>query len=96
MEIAAMKRANLDTHNILATKTTPAQTMNDRRTTAYFNAMNKPSEKMFDGTPENWSAFGTPPPTRSLKSNHKLEPRHHKLSTHGWKLRTIQLPPMIL
>jgi hypothetical protein len=27
MEIAAMKRANLDTQNILITKTTPAQTM---------------------------------------------------------------------
>jgi hypothetical protein len=26
----------------------------------------------------------TPPPNGSRKSNHKLEPRHHKLSTHGW------------
>jgi hypothetical protein len=41
MEIAAMKRANLDTQNILTTKTTPAQTMNDNRTTAHFNAMTK-------------------------------------------------------
>jgi hypothetical protein len=53
MEIAAMKRANLDTQNILTTKTTPAQTMNDHRTTAHFNAMTKPSETLFDGTPEN-------------------------------------------
>jgi hypothetical protein len=57
MEIAAMKRANLDTHNLLTTKTTPAQTMNDHRSTAHFNAMTKPSDTMFDGTPENWPAF---------------------------------------
>jgi hypothetical protein len=53
MEIAAMKRANLDTQNMLTTKTTPAQTMNDHRTTAHFNAMTKPSETLFDGTPDN-------------------------------------------
>jgi hypothetical protein len=52
-----MKRANLDTQNILTTKTTPAQTMNDNRTTAHFNAMAKPSETFFDGTPESWPAF---------------------------------------
>jgi hypothetical protein len=52
-----MKRANLDTQNRLTTKTTPAQTMNDHRKTAHFNAMTKPSEKLFDGTPENWPAF---------------------------------------
>jgi hypothetical protein len=57
MEIVAMKRANLDTQNILTTKTTPAQTMNDHRTAAHFNAMTKPSETIFDGTPENWPAF---------------------------------------
>jgi hypothetical protein len=34
MEIAAMKRTNMDTHNLLTTKTTPAQTMNDHRSTA--------------------------------------------------------------
>jgi hypothetical protein len=28
MEIVAMKRANMDTQNMLTTKTTPAQTMN--------------------------------------------------------------------
>jgi hypothetical protein len=57
MEIAAMKRANSDTHNILTTKTTPAQTMNDHRTTAHFTAMTKPSETLFDGTQENWPAL---------------------------------------
>jgi hypothetical protein len=57
MEIAAMKRANLDTHNILTTKTTPAHTMNDHRTSAHFNAITKPSETLSDGTPENWPAF---------------------------------------
>jgi hypothetical protein len=57
MEIAAMQRANLDTQNSLTTKTTPAQTMNNHRSTAHFNAMAKPSETLFDGTPENWPAF---------------------------------------
>jgi hypothetical protein len=57
MEIAAMKRANLDTQNLLTTKTTPAKTMNNHRKTAHFNAMTKPSETLFDGTPENWPAF---------------------------------------
>jgi hypothetical protein len=51
MEISAMKRANLDTQNMLTTKTTPAQTMNDHITTAHFNAITKPSETLFDGTP---------------------------------------------
>jgi hypothetical protein len=57
MEIAAMKRDNLETQNLLTTKTTPAQTMNDHRTTAHFNAMTKPSEILFHGTPENWPVF---------------------------------------
>jgi hypothetical protein len=47
----------MDTHNLLTTKTTPAQTMNDNRTTSHFNAMTKPSETLFDRTPENWPAF---------------------------------------
>jgi hypothetical protein len=46
MEIAAMKRANLDTQNILTTKTTPVQEMKDHRTTAHFNAMAKASETL--------------------------------------------------
>jgi hypothetical protein len=57
MEIAALKRANLDTQNLLTTKTTPAQTMSDHISTAHFNAMTKPTDTLFDGTPENWPAF---------------------------------------
>jgi hypothetical protein len=53
MEITAMKRANLETKNLLTRKTTPAQTMNNHRTTAHFNAITKPSETLFDETPEN-------------------------------------------
>jgi hypothetical protein len=56
MEIGAMKRANLDTQNILTAKTSPAQKMNDQRTTAHFNVMTKPSETLFNGTLENWPA----------------------------------------
>jgi hypothetical protein len=57
MEIAVMKIANLDTHNLLTTKTKTSQTMNDHRTTDHFTARTKPSETLFDGTPENWPAF---------------------------------------
>jgi hypothetical protein len=57
MEIAALKRANLDTQNLLTTKTSPAQTMSVHRSTAHFNAMTKPSDTLFNGTPENWPAF---------------------------------------
>jgi hypothetical protein len=57
MEISAMKRANLDTQNLLTTKTTPEQTMSDHISTAHFNAMPKTSDTLFDGTPENWPAF---------------------------------------
>jgi hypothetical protein len=53
MEIAAMKWDNKDTLNLLTTKTTPTQTMNDHRISAHFTAMTKPSEIIFDGTPEN-------------------------------------------
>jgi hypothetical protein len=57
MEITALKRANLETQNLLTTKTTPAQTMSDHRSTAHFNAMTKPSDTLFDGTSEHWPAF---------------------------------------
>jgi hypothetical protein len=57
MVIVALKRANLDTEKLLTTKTTPAQTMSDHRSTTHFNAMTKPSDTLFDGTPENWPAF---------------------------------------
>jgi hypothetical protein len=53
MKIAAMKRANLDTKNILTTKTTPAQTMSDHRSTAHFNAMTKPSDTRLRAPPTN-------------------------------------------
>jgi hypothetical protein len=39
MEITAMKRAGMDTQNLLTTKTTPAQTMNDHRISAHFTEM---------------------------------------------------------
>jgi hypothetical protein len=57
MKIAAMKRANLNKQNLLTKKMTPAQTINDHRTTAHFNAITNPSETLFDGTPGNWPAF---------------------------------------
>jgi hypothetical protein len=57
MEIAAMKRSNMDTQNLLTTKRTPSQTLNDHRISAHFTAMTKPSEILFDGTPENWPEF---------------------------------------
>jgi hypothetical protein len=54
MEITAMKWANMDTQNLLTTKTAPTQTMNDNRTSAHLTAMTEPSEILFDGKPENW------------------------------------------
>jgi hypothetical protein len=57
MEIAAMKRENLHTQHLLTTNTTPAQTMNNHRSTAHFNAMTKPSDTLFNGTPETWPTF---------------------------------------
>jgi hypothetical protein len=57
MEITAMKRASMDTQNLLTTKTTPNQKMNEHRMAAHFTAMNKPSEILFDRTPENWPEF---------------------------------------
>jgi hypothetical protein len=57
MEIAALKRIKLDTQHLLTTKTTPAQTMSDHISTANFNAITKPSDTLFDGTPENWPDF---------------------------------------
>jgi hypothetical protein len=57
IEIAAMKRANMDTQNLLTTKTAPTQNMNYHTTSAHFTAMTKPSEILFDGKPENWPEF---------------------------------------
>jgi hypothetical protein len=75
-EIEAMKRANLDTQNLLTTKATPAQTINDHRTTYHFTAMTKPSETLFGGTPENWPAFErhllTEEENPTIRWNHEL------------------------
>jgi hypothetical protein len=57
MEIADLKKANVDTQNLLTTKTTPSQTMSYHISTAHFNAMIKPSDTLFDETTENWPAF---------------------------------------
>jgi hypothetical protein len=57
MEIASTKRANLDTHNLVTARTTLAQKMNDHISSAHFNAITKPSDTLFDGTPENGLAF---------------------------------------
>jgi hypothetical protein len=47
----------METQNMLTTKTTPAHKINDHRTAAHFTAMTKPSETLFDKTPEKWLAF---------------------------------------
>jgi hypothetical protein len=57
LAIVTMERANLDTQHILTTKTTPTQTKNDHRSTSHFNTMTKPSDTLFDGTPDNWPVF---------------------------------------
>jgi hypothetical protein len=75
MEIAAMKRANLDTQHILTTKTIPTQKISDHRSTAHFNAMTKPLDTLFNGTTDN--SFQAPPSNRIRKANHKVEPRHN-------------------
>jgi hypothetical protein len=57
MEIAAIKQTNMDTQNLITTKTTPTPTINDHRALAHFIVMTKPSEIIFDGKPENWPEF---------------------------------------
>jgi hypothetical protein len=42
---------------MLTTNTAPAETMNGHKTTDQFTAITKPSETLFNGTPENWLAF---------------------------------------
>jgi hypothetical protein len=58
-EIADMRQANHDTHDLFTTKTTTPQniTMNDHRITAHFNTITKAPDTLFDGTPENWPIF---------------------------------------
>jgi hypothetical protein len=76
MEIAAMKRSNLDTQNLLTTKTTPSLRMNDHIITSLFTAMTKPPETLFDRTPENWPAFEhhllTEAENPTIRWNHEL------------------------
>jgi hypothetical protein len=50
--------------------------------------MTKPSDTLFDGTPENWPAFEHHLLTEAKKPNHKLEPRHNQLPAQR-ELRTI-------
>jgi hypothetical protein len=54
-EIADMKQANRETHDLFTNKTTTPNTitMNDHRITAHFNTITKASDTLFDGTPEN-------------------------------------------
>jgi hypothetical protein len=58
-EIADIKQANRDTHDLFTTKTSTPNTkaVNDHRITAHFNTMKKSSDTPFDGTPENWPIF---------------------------------------
>jgi hypothetical protein len=76
MEIAAMKLANVDTQNLLTTKTTPTQTTNDQRISAHFTVMTKPSEILFNGTPANRPEFEhhllTEAENPTIRWNHKL------------------------
>jgi hypothetical protein len=67
MEIAAMKQTNMDTQNLLMTKTTPTQTLNNHRTPAHFTAMTKPSEILFDGKPENYNKTNDETETATLR-----------------------------
>jgi hypothetical protein len=84
MEIVGMKQANLDTHNILTTKTTPAQTINYNRTTAHFTVITKPSETLLYRTRDNWPAFKENP---TIRLNHELtsyQPIDHSTSLTGF------------
>jgi hypothetical protein len=58
-EIADMRQANRDTHELFTTEASTPQniTMNDHRITSHFNTMTKASDTLFDGTPENWLIF---------------------------------------
>jgi hypothetical protein len=82
-EIADMRQANRDAHDLFTTKTTPPQTitMNDHRITTHFNTMTKASDTLFDGTPDNWPIFEHHLFNRSRKPNHRMEPPHHTLPT---------------
>jgi hypothetical protein len=63
---AAMKRPNLETHHILTTKTTASQKMNDKKRTAHFTTLTKPSETLLD----ELAGIGAPDPNSIVKPYH--------------------------
>jgi hypothetical protein len=97
MEIAATKWAKLDTHNLLTTKITPTQTMNDHRMAAHFTAMTKPYETFLDGTQKNWPEFKhhllTEAETPTIKWNQEIT---NFQPTDGQNIKTVHFPRRIL
>jgi hypothetical protein len=59
-----MKQTNMDTQNLLMTKTTQTQTIKEHIASAHFTAMTKP-EILFDGKSENWPDFEHHPLTKT-------------------------------
>jgi hypothetical protein len=57
IKIAGMKQTNMETQNLLTTKTMPTQPVNDHRASAHFTMMTRPCEIIFDGKPKNWPEF---------------------------------------
>jgi hypothetical protein len=96
MEIAAMKRAKLETQNRLTTKTTPSQKMNDHSTTDHFNAMTTPSEIIFDRTPENWPTFEQHLLTEAENPTISCNQDITNYQSTDEKSETIQLPRKVL
>jgi hypothetical protein len=89
MEIAEMKRANMDTHNLLTKNTTPNQTINDHRTSAHFTAMTQQSDILFDRKHEKLARIPTSPTYRHRKPNHQMESGTNKLPIDGCKNKTV-------
>jgi hypothetical protein len=78
MEIAATKRANLDTQHLLTTKTTPYNRSFQCDDQTFRNTLQRNTGEL--------TGIPTPPPKRIPKPNHRLESRYHKLPTHVWHL----------
>jgi hypothetical protein len=57
IEIAAMEHSNMETKNLLTTKTMPTHPVNDQRASVYFTVTTKPCDFLFDGQPKNWPEF---------------------------------------
>jgi hypothetical protein len=76
-----MKQINMETQNLLTTKTMPTKSVNNHRASAHFTATTKPSEILFDGKPKNWPEF----------ENHLINEAENP--TTGWnqKLLNFQL-----